>query len=149
MTKNYKEIKINIFLTINVKKDENIKILHQKLSKMMFWVTNCLFENNLKFSTSKSSSLIMSQIFLKARKEWKVIIISSAWSSGIHSIQSLLYYSTIFSKYSPQTSQNQCLEKASNGLCVGATPYGLHTLHRAEMTPPPPPLLDCTVYTVY
>ena len=25
MTKNYKEIKTNIFLTINVKKDENIK----------------------------------------------------------------------------------------------------------------------------
>ena len=24
-----------------------------------------------------------------------------------------------------------------------------HTLDRAEMTPPPPPLLDCTVYTVY
>ena len=51
-------------------------------------------------------------------------IISSAWSSGSHSIQSLLYYSptTIFSKYSPQTSQNQCLEEASIGLCVGATP---------------------------
>ena len=38
------------------------------------------------------------------------------------------YYSTtlpsppIFSKYSPQTSQNQCLEEASIGLCVGATP---------------------------
>ena len=77
MTKNYKEIKINIFLTINVKKDENKKILHQKLSKMMFWVTNCLFENNLKFLTSKSSSLIMSQTFLKARKERKVIIITT------------------------------------------------------------------------
>merc|ERR1711873_124185 len=28
----------------------------------------------------------------------------------------------IFSKYSPQTSQNQSLEEASNGLCVEATP---------------------------
>ena len=30
--------------------------------------------------------------------------------------------STIFSKYSPQTSQNQSLEEASNSLCVGANP---------------------------
>ena len=30
MMKNGKEIKTNIFLTINVKKDENIKILCQK-----------------------------------------------------------------------------------------------------------------------
>ena len=29
---------------------------------------------------------------------------------------------TIFSNYSPQTSQNQSLEEAPNGLCVGATP---------------------------
>ena len=36
MTKNGKEIKTNIFLTINIKKDENIKILCQKMLKMMF-----------------------------------------------------------------------------------------------------------------
>ena len=30
MTKNGKEIKTNIFLTINVKEDENIEILHKK-----------------------------------------------------------------------------------------------------------------------
>ena len=76
-----------------------------------------------------------------------LILISSAWSSSSHSIQ-ILYYCSIFSKYSPQTSQNQSLEEASNGLCVGATPQGPPTLHRAEMTPPPPPQLDCTVCTV-
>ena len=49
--------------------------------------------------------------------------ISSAWSSGSHSIQLLSYPpTTMFSKYSPQTSQNQSLEEASNGLCVGANP---------------------------
>ena len=48
------------------------------------------------------------------------LIISSAWSSGSHSIQ-LLYHYSIFSKYSPQTSQNQYLEEASIGLCVGGT----------------------------
>ena len=36
LIKNSKEIKTNIFLTINGKKDENIKILCQKMSKMMF-----------------------------------------------------------------------------------------------------------------
>ena len=57
-------------------------------------------------------------------KGFENIVISSTWSSGSHSIQSLLllYYSTtIFSKYSPQTSQNQSLEEISTGLCVGAT----------------------------
>ena len=29
---------------------------------------------------------------------------------------------SIFSKHSPQISQNQSLEEESNGLCVGATP---------------------------
>ena len=47
--------------------------------------------------------------------------------------------------HSPQTSENQSLEEASNSLCVGATPYRPPTPHRDEMTPPPPPLLDCTV----
>ena len=46
--------------------------------------------------------------------------------------------STIFSKYSPQKSQIQFLEEASTGLCVGP-----HTLHMDQMTPPPPPLLEC------
>ena len=57
----------------------------------------------------------------------------------------LLYSTTcIFSKYSPQTSENQSLEEVSNGLSVEASPLGPNTLHKDEMTPPPP-LLDCTI----
>ena len=48
----------------------------------------------------------------------------------------------MLSKYSPQTSQIQFLEEASIGLCVGAIPYGPHTLYRDKMTPPSPPLLE-------
>ena len=43
---------------INLKKDENTKILYQKMLKMMFLVNNCLFEKNLKFLTFKSCSLL-------------------------------------------------------------------------------------------
>ena len=39
----------------------------------------------------------------------------------------------------------QFLEEASTGQCVGTIPQGPHTLHRDKMTPPPPPLLDCTI----
>jgi len=39
-------------------KDENIKILRQKRTKMMFYINNCLFEKNLKFLTSKSCNLV-------------------------------------------------------------------------------------------
>ena len=57
------------------------------------------------------------------------------------------YYSTtttttIFSKYSPQTSQIQFLEEASTGRCIEAIPWGPHTLHRDVMTPPTPLLLE-------
>ena len=47
--------------------------------------------------------------------------------------------------HSPQTSQIQFLEEDLTGLYVGLIPYGPPTLHRDKMTPPPPPLLDCTV----
>ena len=45
-TKNDKENKTNISLTINGKKDENIKILPQKRTKVIFNIDNCLFEKN-------------------------------------------------------------------------------------------------------
>ena len=59
-----------------------------------------------------------------------------------HSVPTTLSSTTIFSKYSPQTSQIQFLEEASTGLCVEAIPLGPHTLHRDVMTPPPPSLLE-------
>ena len=77
------------------------------------------------------------------------VLLAQAVTAFSYSLPSSYYSTTtIFSKYSPQTSQNQSLEEASNGLCEGATPQGPPTLHRAEMTPPPPPQLDYTVYTV-
>ena len=57
-TKNDKENKTNISLTINGKKDENIKILPQKRTKVIFYIDNCLFEKNSKFLSSKSCSLV-------------------------------------------------------------------------------------------
>ena len=49
-----------------------------------------------------------------------IIFISSAWSSSSHSIQipSPTLPCPIFSKYSPQTSENQFLEEELIGLCV-------------------------------
>ena len=46
----------------------------------------------------------------------------SEWPAGLVYLDCTVLYYWIFSKYSPQTSQNQCLEEASIGLCVGATP---------------------------
>ena len=46
--------------------------------------------------------------------------------------------------YSPQTSQIKFLEEASTGQSVGAIPEGPYTLHRDEVTSPPP-LLHCIV----
>merc|ERR1712240_190142 len=60
-TKNDKENKTNISLTINGKKDENIKILPQKRTKVTFYIDNCLFEKNSKFLSSKSCSLVVSR----------------------------------------------------------------------------------------
>ena len=58
-TKNDKENKTNISLMINGKKDENMKMLHQKRTKVIFYIDNCLFEKNSKFLTSKSCSLMI------------------------------------------------------------------------------------------
>ena len=54
-----------------------------------------------------------------------------------YSETTLLLLSTIFSKYSPQTSQIQAVEEGLSRTCVGVSPQGPLTLHRDEMTPPP------------
>ena len=47
--------------------------------------------------------------------------------------------------YSPQSSQIQALEEGSARTCVGVIPLGPPTLEWDEMTPPPPPLLECSI----
>ena len=53
------KLKLKYVFDDKCQKDENIKILRQKMSRMMFQGDNCLFEKNSKFSTSKSSTLYM------------------------------------------------------------------------------------------
>ena len=51
------KLKLKYVFDDKCQKDENIKILRQKMSRMMFQGDNCLFEKNSKFLTSKSSTL--------------------------------------------------------------------------------------------
>ena len=53
------KLKLKYVFDDKCQKDENIKILLQKMSRIMFQGNNCLFEKNPKFSTLKSSTLII------------------------------------------------------------------------------------------
>ena len=56
----------------------------------------------------------------------------------------LLLSSNIFQIFSSNLSNPISRGGIKWSLC-GANPKGPHILHRDEMTPPPPPLLDCNV----
>ena len=94
---------------------------------MCFYFSNDLFQPYCYFPR------VAANYYNKVTDDWLKYVenqlLAPHGAQAVIAFSHYYYYSTtttttttIFSKYSPQISQNQCLEEASIGLCVGATP---------------------------